>query len=78
LTAEVLGDREIERFVGSWRLIPTSGGVFEVIVNGELLFSKRALSRHAEPGEIKTLILKKLIQVQLDRKIKPDRPPLKP
>ena len=40
-------------------------------VNGELLFSKRALGKHAEPGEIKTLILKKLIEVQLARKAKP-------
>jgi hypothetical protein len=26
--------------------------VFEVIVDGNLIFSKRALRRHAEPGEI--------------------------
>jgi selenoprotein W-related protein len=38
------------------RLIPSSGGVFEVKVDGELLFSKRALRRHAEPGEVVRLI----------------------
>jgi predicted Rdx family selenoprotein len=38
------------------RLIPSSGGVFEVKVDGELLFSKRALRRHAEPGEVGRLI----------------------
>jgi selenoprotein W-related protein len=37
-------------------LIPSSGGVFEVKVDGELLFSKRALRRHAEPGEVVRLI----------------------
>jgi selT/selW/selH-like putative selenoprotein len=38
------------------RLIPSSGGVFEVKVDGELLFSKRALRRHAEQGEVVRLI----------------------
>jgi selenoprotein W-related protein len=38
------------------RLIPSSGGVFEVTVNGNLVFSKKALRRHAEPGEIMELI----------------------
>jgi len=34
------------------RLVPSSGGVFEVTADGNLIFSKRALRRHAEPGEI--------------------------
>jgi selenoprotein W-related protein len=38
------------------RLIPSSGGVFEVKVDGELVFSKRELRRHAEPGEVVRLI----------------------
>jgi selenoprotein W-related protein len=33
-------------------MIPSSKGRFEVIVDGELIFSKAALGRHAEPGEI--------------------------
>jgi selenoprotein W-related protein len=33
-------------------LIPSSGGVFEVTADGQLIFSKRALRRHAQPGEI--------------------------
>jgi selenoprotein W-related protein len=37
-------------------LIPSTGGVFEVKVDGDLIFSKKALRRHAEPGEIVTLI----------------------
>lgn len=37
-------------------MIPSSGGVFEVTVDGTLLFSKRALKRHVEPGEVVGLI----------------------
>jgi selT/selW/selH-like putative selenoprotein len=36
--------------------IPSSGGVFEVKVDGDLVFSKKALRRHAEPGEVAGLI----------------------
>jgi selenoprotein W-related protein len=38
------------------RLVPSSGGVFEVTVDGQLIFSKKALRRHAEPGEVLKLI----------------------
>ncbi|MCU0620137.1 MAG: Rdx family protein [Gemmatimonadales bacterium] len=34
------------------RLVPSSGGVFEVTVNGHLVFSKKQLGRHAAPGEV--------------------------
>lgn len=60
MTDEILSDREIEAYVRSWNLVPSSGGKFEVTLNGELIFSKKQLSRHAEDGEIKTLIQKKL------------------
>lgn len=33
-------------------LIESSGGVFEVTMDGRLLYSKKALKRHAEPGEV--------------------------
>jgi selT/selW/selH-like putative selenoprotein len=29
-----------------------SGGAFEVTVDGNLVFSKHKLGRHAEPGEV--------------------------
>ena len=38
------------------RLVPSSGGVFEVTVDGNLVFSKKALRRHPQPGEIMQLI----------------------
>jgi selenoprotein W-related protein len=38
------------------RLIPSSGGVFEVTLDGKLVFSKKASRRHAEPGEVLRLV----------------------
>jgi selenoprotein W-related protein len=64
LTDEVLGDREVEFHIRSWELIPGSGGVFEVTVNGELVFSKKALGRHAEPGEVKAAIVQKIKELR--------------
>jgi len=41
------------RFPGiAVELIESGGGVFEVTCDGVLVFSKRALGRHALPGEI--------------------------
>jgi selenoprotein W-related protein len=60
LTEQILKEREIERFIASWKMIPSKGGVFEVVVNGELVFSKKAAGRHAEPGEVRAAILAKL------------------
>jgi len=37
-------------------LIPSSGGVFEVMVQGEKIFSKKNLNRFPEEGEIAHLI----------------------
>ena len=60
MTDEILSEREIEYFVKSWQLIPGTGGAFEVKVNGELVFSKKQLKRHAEPGEVRSAIMKVL------------------
>jgi selT/selW/selH-like putative selenoprotein len=38
------------------QLVHSSGGVFEVTVDGTLVFSKKALRRHAQPGEVVELI----------------------
>ena len=37
-------------------LLPSSGGRFEVKVDDALVFSKKALGRHAEPGEVAKLV----------------------
>jgi selenoprotein W-related protein len=34
------------------RLVQSSGGVFEVTVDGQGVFSKKAIGRHAKPGEV--------------------------
>lgn len=56
LLNELLDDKELEAQIESLTLIPASGGKFEITVNGELLFSKKALGRHAEPGEVHGLV----------------------
>jgi selenoprotein W-related protein len=38
------------------RLIQSSGGVFEVDVDGRRVFSKKSQKRHAEAGEVVRLI----------------------
>ena len=37
-------------------LISSGGGVFEISLNGNLIFSKKALNRFPEDGEIKKLV----------------------
>jgi selenoprotein W-related protein len=41
-----------QHVVESLTLTTGSKGVFEVTVDGELLYSKHAEGRHAEPGEV--------------------------
>ena len=52
----MLEDSELEAQIESLTLIPGSGGKFEVTVNGQLIFSKKGLGRHAEPGEVYRLV----------------------
>ena len=40
-------------------MVKSSGGVFEVTLDGELLFSKRAAGRHAAAGEVLGLVRRK-------------------
>ena len=41
-------------------LLPSSKGRFEVILDGELIFSKAELGRHANPGEVAGIVRQKL------------------
>jgi predicted Rdx family selenoprotein len=41
-------------------LHPSGGGRFEVTLDGDLLFSKATLKRHAEPGEVHALVQRRL------------------
>ncbi len=72
MTDEILKERGIEMYIAAWRLVVGTHGIFDVVVNGELVFSKQAQKRHAEPGEILAAIVRKLDE------IKPDRPPAIP
>lgn len=49
-------EAEIEKIT----LIPSSGGRFEVTINGKLLYSKLKTGLHAEPGQVRTLVEKYL------------------
>ncbi len=56
LTEELL--KNYEHLIEDVKLIPSDGGKFEVSVNGQLLYSKLATHRHAEPGEVLGLVRK--------------------
>jgi selenoprotein W-related protein len=43
---------EFEHQIDDLVLIPSRGGVYEVIVDGDLVYSKKQTGRHAEPDEI--------------------------
>lgn len=46
----------MEHDIDSLEIIPSGGGVFEVSLDGEAVFSKKALGRHAESGEVMAAI----------------------
>jgi len=50
--------KHYEHLVEEIKLIPSDGGRVEVTVNGQLLYSKLATHRHAEPGEVLGLVRK--------------------
>ena len=50
--------KNYEHVIEGMTLVPSEGGRFEVSVNGQLLYSKLATHRHAEPGEVLGLVRK--------------------
>ena len=56
LTEELL--KYYEHVIETMSLVPSDSGRFEVTVNGQLLYSKLQLHRHAEPGELLGLVKK--------------------
>jgi predicted Rdx family selenoprotein len=42
-------------------LVPSGGGVFDVSVDGDLVFSKHKEHRHAEAGEILEMLRKRVV-----------------
>ena len=54
VTTELL--KEFEPYFSSWELIPSDGGKFEVVVGGELVYSKLETGRHTDSEELRPLI----------------------
>jgi selenoprotein W-related protein len=48
--------QKFESEITSVTLVPSSGGRFEVLVNDSLVFSKLQAGRHANPGEVLSLV----------------------
>jgi selenoprotein W-related protein len=57
LTEEIMTTHRFQ--IGEIKLLPTGGGVFEVELNGELIFSKKELGRFPEQGEIPSKLTEK-------------------
>ncbi len=43
---------EFEHNISSFGLIPSTGGVFEVVVDGDLVYSKKETGEHAEYEQV--------------------------
>ncbi len=52
--------KKYEREIEAISLIPSGNGLFEVMVNGNLIFSKDSIGRHAEEGEVDRLLQESL------------------
>jgi len=50
VTAEIVSN--YQHIIEDFALIMGSKGVFEFKVDGKLLYSKKGLGRHAQPGEV--------------------------
>ncbi len=58
--ADILSDELLVSRIESFALIPSDGGRYEFSVDGDLIFSKIQLGRHAEEGEGLALLRKHL------------------
>jgi selenoprotein W-related protein len=57
MTDKILADFEDQ--LESITLIPSQGGVFEIVVDGDLIYSKRQTGRHASYEEIRESLTKR-------------------
>jgi len=48
-----------QNFGAESTLVPGGGGVFDVSVDGKIIFSKKSVGRFPEPGEIVGMLQKK-------------------
>jgi predicted Rdx family selenoprotein len=56
---ELLGD--YQHVIADLTLITGSKGIFDVTVDGVVLFSKHAVGRHATPGEVLALFRERVV-----------------
>ncbi len=52
---------DYQHVIDELTLVTGSKGVFEVEVDGEVLYSKTATGRHAEPGEVLRLFRERIV-----------------
>jgi predicted Rdx family selenoprotein len=57
--ADLLHD--YQHVIDELSLVTGSKGIFDVEVDGELLYSKHATGRHAEPGEVLRLFRERVV-----------------
>ncbi len=43
---------DYQHIIAELRLVAGAKGIFDVIVDGEMLYSKHVTGRHADPGEV--------------------------
>jgi selenoprotein W-related protein len=58
---------KFEARLAAVRVAPSDGGRFEVSLDGELIYSKLATHRHAEPGEVARLVAARLEKPATDQ-----------
>ena len=51
---------EFERNIENLTLIPSGGGVYEVVVDGALIYSKKATGEHAEYEQVAAPVRERL------------------
>jgi selenoprotein W-related protein len=52
--------KKFEPQIKSIGLIPSGGGLFEVVVDGDLVYSKAKTGRHPEKGEVEKIIAERM------------------
>ena len=53
--------RDYQHAISELALVTGSNGIFDVEVDDQLLFSKKAVGRHAEPGEVLRLFREQIV-----------------
>lgn len=53
---------DYQHVIAELRFVTGAKGVFDVVVDGEMLYSKAVTGRHAEPGEVLDLFRAKYAQ----------------